>query len=181
MPWTWETSTRVRFKTLLEEGYSIRQAAKKLGVPRSLARYWLNRPDRQTKPPGAAPIIPDDKVKEIINWFTGYYNRRVYLIKEIREQFDLKCCDDTLLKVFTRHGYHYHTPDCKPFISKKNQLKRWSFSIANWDRKVDYWRKGFYTNETITRTDILRRRRLLRKRGERRRLDCIQFTFHSGH
>ncbi|RFU25235.1 hypothetical protein B7463_g11099, partial [Scytalidium lignicola] len=28
---------------------------------------------------------------------------------------------------------------------------------------------------------MLRRERLLRKRGERRRLDCIQFTFHSGH
>jgi transposase len=33
MPWTWETPSRVRFKALLEEGYSIQQAAKKLGVP----------------------------------------------------------------------------------------------------------------------------------------------------
>ena len=46
---------------------------------------------------------------------------------------------------------------------------------------AEYWRKGRFTDETITRTDLLRRRKLLRKRGERQRLDCIQFTFHSGH
>lgn len=101
--------------------------------------------------------------------------------KQICEKFNLDCCDNTLLKALIRHGYHYHFPDCKPFISKANKLKRWSFSIANWDRSKEYWRKGRYTDETITRKDLLRRRKILRKRGERRRLDCIQFTFHSGH
>jgi hypothetical protein len=102
-------------------------------------------------------------------------------LKEIRQQFGLDYCDNTLLAAFPRHGYHYHPPYCKPFISKKNKLKRWTFSIENWDRPKEYWRRGIYTDETITRTDIHRRRRLLRARGERKRLDCIQFTFHSGH
>jgi hypothetical protein len=102
-------------------------------------------------------------------------------LKEIRQQFGLDYCDNTLLAAFARHGYHYHPPYCKPFISKKNKLKRWTFSIENWDRPKEYWRRGIYTDETITRTDIHRRRRLLRARGERKRLDCIQFTFHSGH
>jgi hypothetical protein len=102
-------------------------------------------------------------------------------LNQLRKQFSLNCYNNILFNSLARHGYHYHTPDCKPFILKKNKLKRWTFSIEHWDKTVDYWRKGFYTDETIIRTDILRRRRLLRKRGERRRLDCIQFTFYSGY
>jgi transposase len=178
----WDTPRRVRFKTLIQTGYSQRHAAEILQIPRSTAQYWLNRPDRVQKPPGASPKIPDKKVQEIIDWFTGHYDRRIYSLKEIRQQFNLlDCCDNTLLQALIRHGYHYHTPDCKPVISKINRLKRWSFSIANYDRPLSYWRKGIYTDETITRTDLLRRQKLLRKRGERRRLDCIQFTFHSSH
>jgi transposase len=131
MPWTWDTPTRVRFKTLLQEGYSQRDAARKLGVNRDTGRYWLKRPDRLTKPPGAQPKISDEKIQEIIQWFTGYYDRRVFTLKEIRQHFDLDCCDNTLLAAFKRHRYHYHLPDYKPFISKKNQLKRWTFLIEN--------------------------------------------------
>jgi transposase len=40
-----ETPTRVRFKTLLSEGYSQHAAAKKIGIPRSLAQYFIDRPD----------------------------------------------------------------------------------------------------------------------------------------
>ena len=182
MPWTHETPTRVRFKTLLDEGYSQRAAARKLGIPRSSAQYFLNKPNRQVKPPGSSPKISYEKIQEIIKWFTGRYDRRILSLKQIRKEFDLDDCSDrTLLRAFQRHGYHYHIPDCKPFISKANKLKRWSFAIDNWDRPKDYWRKARFTDETITRTDLLRRRKLLRKRGERKRLDCIQFTFHSGH
>jgi transposase len=173
MPWTWDTPTRVRFKTLIEEGYSQRDAARRMGAPRSSTQYWLKRPDRLAKPPGTKSKIPDEKIKEIIQWFIGHFDRRVESLKEIREEFKLECCDNTLLAAFARHGYHYHPPDCKPFLLKKNKLKRWTFSIENWDRPARYWRKGYYTDETITRIDLLRRRRVLRARGERGRLDCI--------
>jgi len=181
MPWTHETPTRVRFKTLLAEGYSVKGAARKLKIPRSSAQYFINKPDRLAKPPGALPKVSDEQIQEIIKWFTGSYERRTLSLRQIREQFHLDCADITLLRAFQRHGYHYHVPDCKPFISKANRLKRWSFAIANWDRTQEYWRRGRFTDETIARTNILRRRKVLRKRGERRRLDCIQFTFHSGH
>ena len=181
MPWTHETPTRVRFKTLLNEGYSIRSAACKLGIPRSSARYFINKPDRQAKPRGSSSILSEEQVQEIIKWFTGCFNRRNLTLRQIREQFRLNCCDKTLLRALARHGYHYHVPDCKPFLSEENRKKRWTFSILHWDRPKEYWRKGRFTDETITRTDLLRRRKILRKRGERRRLDCIQFTFHSSH
>jgi ketohexokinase/beta-glucosidase len=138
MPWTHETPTRVRFKTLLSEGYSQRAAARKLKILRSSAQYWLNKPDRQAKPPGAPPKISDEQIQEIVDWFTGHYDRRIFTLQEIREHFRLDCCDYTLLRAFARHGYYYYSPDCKPFISKENKLKRWSFSIANWDRKKEY-------------------------------------------
>ncbi|KAL5312854.1 hypothetical protein ACEPPN_019280 [Leptodophora sp. 'Broadleaf-Isolate-01'] len=84
MPWTHETPTRVRFKTLLDEGYSQRAAARKLGIPRSSAQYFLDKPDRQVKPPGAPSIILEAKIQEIIKWFTGRYDRRIFTLKEIR-------------------------------------------------------------------------------------------------
>lgn len=158
MPWTHDTPTRVRFKTLLDEGYSQRAAARKLGIPRSSAQYFLEKPDRISKPLGAPPKILNAQVEEIIKWFTGRFNRRQMSLRQIREQFHLDCTDKTLLAAFTRYGYHYHTPDCKPFKFETNRLKRWTFSIENWDRPKEYWRKGRFTDETITKTHILRRR-----------------------
>lgn len=138
MPWTHDTPTRVRFKTLLEEGYSQRAAARKLGIPRSSAQYFLEKPDRLLKPPGAPPKISNAQVEEIIKWFTGHFNRRQMSLRQIREQFHLDCTDKTLLATFTRYGYYYYTPDCKPFVSETNRLKRWTFSIENWDRPKEY-------------------------------------------
>ena len=81
----WDTPRRVRFKTLTNTGYSQRHATEVLQVPRSTAQYWLKRPDRVQNPCGAKPKIPDQKIKEIIDWFTGHYNRRISSLKEIRE------------------------------------------------------------------------------------------------
>jgi len=91
-----------------------------------------------------------------------------------------KVTDKTILAAFARHGYHHHVPDCKPFLSEPSRLKRWTFSIANWDRPKEYWRKGVYYDESTIQSNMRRRLKILRKRGERRRLDCIQFTFTSG-
>jgi hypothetical protein len=60
MPWTHDTPTRVRFKTLLAEGYLVKGAARKLNLPRSLARYFINKPDRLAKPPGALPKVSNE-------------------------------------------------------------------------------------------------------------------------
>lgn len=166
MPWD-ATPRRVQYKTLISAGYSQRHAAEEVGVPGSTARYWLDKPDRVKKPPGALPKVSSRQVQEIIDWSTGHYDRRTLTLKQIREHFNLDCCDETILRAFMHYGYHYFSPDCKPFISKTNKLKRWGFSIANWDQKKEYWRRERYTDETITRTDLLRRRKLLRKRGER--------------
>ena len=95
--------------------------------------------------------------------------------KEIRDR-NLDCVDITFLWAFERYGYHYHyhVPDCKLVLFKANKLKRWSFAIANWDRTYEYWRRGRFTNKTITRTNLLRRQKLLRRREKRKRLDCIK-------
>ena len=120
----WDTPTRVQYKTLLQTGYSGRHAAELLGISESTDRTFLKKPDRVRKPPGAPPKIPEQKIREIIRWFTGYYDRRISSLKKIREQFNLNCCDNTLLAVFVRRGYYYHSSDYKPFISKQNRLKQ---------------------------------------------------------
>lgn len=111
---------------------------------------------------------------------TGHFDRRAMPLQEIAKIHGIKAHNDTILAAFARHGYHYHIPDCKPFLSKSARLKRWTFSIANWDRPKEYWRKGIYYDESTIQSNMYRRPKILRKRGERRRLDCIQFTFTSG-
>lgn len=62
MPWIHETLTRVRFKTLLNEGYSIRSAAYKLGIPCSSTQYFIDKPNRQSKPPSTSIIISEEQI-----------------------------------------------------------------------------------------------------------------------
>lgn len=174
------TPTRTRYRLLIEEGVSQRDAARRLGVPRSTAAKWIQQQDRRNKRHGRPPLISDEKIQEVIQWITGHFDRRALPLAEIRKAHNIEACDDTFLQALARHGYHYHVPDCKPFLSKATQLKRWIFSIKHYDRPKEYWRKGLYCDETTIQTAIHRRQKILRKRGERRRLDCIQFTFRSG-
>jgi hypothetical protein len=101
-------------------------------------------------------------------------------LQEIAWLHGIRASDNTILAALTHHGYHHHIPDCKPFLSEATKLKRWIFSIANWDRPKEYWRKGLYYDETTIQSNMRRRIKILRKRGERRRLDYIQFKFTSG-
>ena len=111
---------------------------------------------------------------------TGHFKWRVMPLQKIADIHNIKATNKTLLAAFARHGYHHHMPDCKPFLSHEHKLKRYAFAIANWDRIKEYWRRGFYYDETTVQSALRRRLKILRKRGERRRLDCIQFKFHSG-
>jgi len=175
-----DTPKRSRFRCLVEQGYSQRDAARRLDLVRGTASKWGS--DRRTGKgrTGRPPIISDEKVEEMIQWMTGHFDRRAMPLQEIAREHKIKACDNTILAAFARRGYHHHLPDCKPFLSEATKRKRWSFSIANWDRPKEYWRKGLYYDETTIQSNMRRRLKILRKRGERRRLDCIQFTFTSG-
>jgi transposase len=178
----YETPRRSRFRAYLEEGHSQKRAAQLAVVPHTTARDWIDTGDRRTGKTrtGRPPIISNKKVEEMIKWMTGHFKRRAMPLQEIAREHNIKASDKTILAAFARHGYHHHVPNCKPFLSEAIKLKRYTFSIANWDRPKEYWRKGIYYDETTIQSNMRRRVKILRKRGERRRLDCIQFKSTSG-
>ena len=117
----------------------------------------------------------------MILWITGHYNRRILPLQTIaKEACSITATYYTLVRAWARAGYHHYLPDSKPYLTLLQRRQRLVFALKNWDRRPTYWRKGIYTDETIARTNLRRRVKVLRKRGERRRLDCIQFTFNSG-
>jgi len=149
-----DTPRRTRFRCYLDQGFSQRDAARKAGAIRSTAQKWLS--DRRTGKtrPGRPPIISDEKVEAIIKWMTGHFDRRALPLQEIARLHGIKASDKTILAAFARHGYHHHIPDCKPFLSDASKRKRWTFSIANWDRPKEYWRKGLYYDETTIQSNM---------------------------
>jgi transposase len=183
----WNTPKKARFKALVQNAkYSERAAAAEVDIPRSTAQRWLKQlDDRRTRPSsqklGRPPTINDEHINQMINWITGHYDRRILPLKTIaREACGVNASYSALSRAWKKWGYYYHTPDSKPFLSTAQKLARYTFAIKHWDRPVEYWRRGIYTDETIVRTNLRRRLKVLRKRGERRRLDYIQFTFNSG-
>jgi transposase len=146
------TPKRTRFRCLVEEGYSYSEAARRAKVDRTTAIRWLHqRPsDRRTGKtrPGRPPIISNAKVEEMVKWMTGHFDRRALPLQKLVRIHGIKASDNTILAAFARQGYHHHIPDCKPFLSQATKLKRYTFSIANWDRPKEYWRKGLYYDET---------------------------------
>jgi len=170
-----ETPRRSRFRAYLEEGHTQKQAAQLAQVPRTTAREWIFTGDRRTgkERAGRPPIISDAKVEEMIKWMTGHFDRRAMPLQKIAREHGIKASNNTIPAAFARHGYHHHVADYKPFLSEATRRKRWTFSIENWDRGKEYWRKGIYYDETTIQSNLRRRLKVLRKRGERRRLDCI--------
>jgi transposase len=131
-----DTPKRSRFRCLVEQGLSQAEAARRVGVNRKTAIKWLyHRPsNRRTsigKRTGRAPIISDEKLKEIIKWITGHFDRRAIPLQKIAEIHDIKATNKTILAAFARHRYHHHMPNCKPFLTHEYKLQRYAFAIAN--------------------------------------------------
>ena len=180
----WNTPKRARFRALIESaGWSQHRAAAAVEVPRSIAMKWLRKDtDRRTgiNRPGRPSLISDETLEAIDKWFCGYYNHRIMTLDEIIEHFDLKCSIYTLLRKLSQIGYHLHIPETKEFLSAKQKELRLQFATKYLRRRKYFWRHGIYADESTFNTQMMRRLRIWRKRGERYRLDCIQFTFHSG-
>jgi transposase len=132
-----KTPRRTRFQCFINQGFSQRDTAHKVGAVRSTAQKWLSD-RRPPKRKGRPPIISNTQVEEIARWMTGHFDRRALPLQEITKIHGIKASDKTILAAFARHGYHHYIPDYKPFLSESTKRKRWTFSIANWDRPKEY-------------------------------------------
>lgn len=56
-----------QLKSLVEQGYSTRKIAKKIGKSQTTVRYWLKKINKKTKTTQTRLVIPDYEIKEAIN------------------------------------------------------------------------------------------------------------------
>jgi transposase len=122
-----ETLKRARFRCLFKQGVLQAEAARIVDVNRITALKWLYQPsDRRNKGArtGRLYIILNEKVKEIIEWITGHFDRQAMPFPQILNVFNIKASKRALLRALARFGYHYHVPDCKPYLIYEYQLKR---------------------------------------------------------
>ncbi len=125
-----DTPRRSRFRCLIEQGFSQRDATRQVKAARSTAQKWLSD-RRPPKRKGMPPTISNAKVEEMIKWITGHFTRRAMPLQDIAKEHGIKASDRTILAAFGRYRYYHHIPDYKPFLNTATQLKRYTFSIAN--------------------------------------------------
>jgi transposase len=180
----WPTPKKARFRALVElANWSTRRAASEVGVPQSTAVKWLRTVgDRRTGRlrPGRPCKITPEVLEAIDKWFPGYYDHRRLNLAEIIKEFKLDCSIWTLYRALLKVGYHLHIPEVKEYLSPKNKKERLDFALKHEKKSKYWWRRGIYTDESSFNSRMMRRLKIWRKRGERFRLDCIQFRFHSG-
>jgi transposase len=137
-----ETPWRVWFRHFIELGYSQSHTAQLAELPCITIIKWIQKRASDWRigkqRPGRPPIIPDIKVEEIIKWIIGYFDWWALPLQEIAQIYGIKACNNTILAAFAHHGYYHHMPDYKPFLSEATKLKRYTFSIANWDWPKEY-------------------------------------------
>lgn len=179
-----DTPKKARFWALVEDaGWSGRMAAKKVKVDHSTASRWLKQAsERRTGKfrPGRPNVLTEAQLDRIEKWFEGYYEHRIMNLQDIIQEFDLRCSPSTLLRALHKRGFHTHTPELKEWLSPKVKEQRLAFALQYRGKKKYFWRKGIFTDESTFNTRILRRLKVWRKKGDRHRLDCVQFKFHQG-
>ena len=185
----WDTPKKARAKFLLEKGYGPGAAAQELermyGKSPShsqISRWSKQVTDRRTgtQQSGRPRAISDEQMQAMIASLEGHYSQRTKDIRDIAKEFGVKASQRTLERAWAAAGYHHHTPDTKPFLSAKQKKARLDWCLEHQDKGQNYWQKGIYTDESTFQIKTLRRQPVLRKKGERDYLDCVQFTFHSG-
>jgi transposase len=174
------TPKKARFRALVKDtGWSQSSAAIKVGISQATGSRWLRQAEerrtgrsRTGRPRKLTPQI----LEEIDKWFTGHYDHRIQSLQDIIKD----CSPATLWRALNKQGFHKHTPELKVWIGPKAREQRLEFALKHQNKSKSYWRKGLYTDESTFNTRILRRLKVWRKKGERQRLDCIQFKFHQG-
>jgi len=122
------------------------QAAKELGLSKSTALKWAS--DRRTRPLaqqklGRPRLVTNEHISQMINWITGHYDRRILPLQTIaKEACSISASYRTLVRAWARWGYHHHTPDSKPFLTKAQKLQRFTFAIKHWDQSVEILSEG---------------------------------------
>jgi len=93
----YKTPKKSRFFYLLEQGKNIPATARELKVNLSTAWRWTRRfytdePKCTTrkrlavKPLGRPHIVTDEHIKQMIQWITGHYDRRILPLETITKK-----------------------------------------------------------------------------------------------
>lgn len=179
--------TRGKIQILSEEGYTHREIAKRLKIPRTsvtsiLRRYREVGTNETKKRSGRPRCTSTSEDKHII--VMSKRNRRLpaTAIKEdLNKTRKCPLSVDTVKRRLRDAGLYGRVACRKPLLRNVNKVKRlqWAKKHRNWS--LDQWRKVFWTDESKFELFGTKRRLYVRRKvGERVLENCVAHTVKHG-
>ena len=102
--------------------------------------------------------------------------QRTITAKEIKNQLNLDVSDQTIRNRLHELGYKSHLQTKKPFISCRNQRKRYNWAVEHLQWTVDQWKRVLFSDESPYVLRFNRRVRVWRLVNEKYQKECMTGT-----
>ena len=141
----------------LNQGKSIRQVAKSLGIGKSsVQRISKNLQTEKKSKPGRPKKMTNREetfcVKQIVS---GEAKTVKSLTKELKEQFGKEIGRNVVSRALIKAGLKSGEKKKKPALSSKNMKARFEFAKKHQDWTVDDWNRVIFSDESTDSTRMV--------------------------
>ena len=178
-----ETPTRIRVIERLRNGLSYRKVAASLNISATTVHRIAHNPTSRRlgkNRPGRQKILSDSDIRYLIQTTTKNWDSRSFSWENLAKDCGLQCSWTTVRRAMNQAGYHRCRRCKRPFISKANIEKRYSYAIEHSDLSTDHWKQHIYSDVAAFNTSAEGIKWATCKVKERYHKDCIQSSFWSG-
>jgi transposase len=130
---------RLRVRTLLEIGWSIRATARHLGLSKGQVAYASNKPPTPQKRSGRPLVLDQNTIEQIIEWICASKAHRRSRWDQIPRKLGLDIGYYAVGYALRKAGFSRRLARRKPPISERNRQARLIFALEHQEWTPEQW------------------------------------------
>lgn len=183
MPQHWDTPTRTRVRTLIEDGHSQRDVSRITGVSQTSISRWLHTQQgmrRNHSRSGRPPKLSKHDIRRLIGIVRSGWEGRKLSWRKLANESGLNVSAETVRTALGRRGYRRCKACKKPFINRQTQYARKIYARIHLHKPLEFWRSHMYADECSFHTSTPGRTYVTRLPNERYHDHCMEHSLRSG-
>jgi hypothetical protein len=178
----WKTPERAAIRNIRRQGKTYGEIKKLTKLERSTIRQILKAPSSKRskkRKTTKKKLISTADLKRVLNYVSLSWRNRTLSYSRLRVECKINASTTTLRRALKAAGYRRCVACCRPFISKKQALKRLAFCMKHRWWSVEQWKHVVWSDEATFETGKRGKIYVTRRPEEKNCQTCIQSVYRS--
>jgi transposase len=179
----WDTLTRVKVRMLYKAGHGYRRIRNETTLSKSTIRNIIKSGSSRRTRKGKVykkKLVSARELRRVLRYVTASWDNRCALYARIKAECNVQASTTTLRRALKAAGYRRCIACPRPFISRKQALKRFNFARKYRWWGTQQWKVVLWSDEATFETEKRGRIWITRRPKEKRCNTCIKSVYQSG-